>query len=953
MKRAAALLLWIYGIAMAQTQPTPLRSNFIPGITSSATIIENRSQATRANDSHTFCAVGTGTWSAQIQYQDGGTLGAWTNFSNSGSLVTNASPICTGIGVGYHDYIRFSIAGAVSVSYAGTRYIYFPAVGAGTGGGISGPGSSVNGYVPQWNGGGGNALSGGLPITTLAPMANALAETNVSGLISQGIGGTGVSNTASLTLGTSNQNYSTLGTGIVFNTTITGALRNAIASDIISLWTGTCSNVTVLYGDGHCGAATTGVTSITFQTPLTATTVTGTGTIGCIPCVTSASPLTNNQLVLGNGAQGAQVIGTYGSAATVLHGSSVSGPPSFSALSLATDVTGLLGNSFGGTGRDSSLWTGVLHVTSGAWAAGPVSLSSTDVGGTLLINNGGTGASTLSAAGIPVFGGANVFTNTNLFPSIDLKGSSTGYHRLVSANTGATNYTITVPNPSGSSDTFCLQTLANCGGGSTSFGSITSGTNTTPLLIGAGGSLGTTGGGTIAATSVPAAGVAAGALANGMAATTQSPGDHTSKIATTAFVPNGPNSGTVITNILTCPTGTNTLTTFTLGSIGSSPTYFGPSGCTSGQTISFTFTPSAAITFTWPSGFGAVPVSFQSGHSYYITGTWDGTTPLYNISPPIDLTGPGLIPTTTAPTYSSGINPPAANEIPYCDSGTNICGQLGPDGIVRGNVKQGTGLAIGNGASDFTYITPGTGVSGALARAVSGSTGNICLTDGSCGSSIFTPSTLQGYDDFCLFSSTLSSPGAFTAKHPYLFSGNNTGETAALLLPACGLQLTTPATTGWSSFIYLSNFAYPNPATNITKILIVFSTGSATVGNFAFSLGNDNTVLSGGTANGISIQALAGASNITLETCVSGTCTSTSSGVAYAANTVYKATMTTTGSGQACIQVTQGATVGSTVCATAPSVAPAANSAQVGFVATSSATATGKLFYWAYQIPGY
>src|ERR1019366_4915677 len=45
---------------------------------------------------------------------------------------------------------------------------------------------------------------------------------------------------------------------------------------------------------------------------------------------------------------------------------------------------------------------------------------------------------------------------------VSLTGASSGVTKLVASNTGATNYTITVPNPSGSGDTFCLQTLANC-----------------------------------------------------------------------------------------------------------------------------------------------------------------------------------------------------------------------------------------------------------------------------------------------------------------------------------------------------------------------------------------------------------------------------------------------------------------------------------------------------------
>jgi hypothetical protein len=50
-----------------------------------------------------------------------------------------------------------------------------------------------------------------------------------SGTVAAGNGGTGVANTATLTLGTSNVNLASLGTGIVKNTTTTGNLTNAVA----------------------------------------------------------------------------------------------------------------------------------------------------------------------------------------------------------------------------------------------------------------------------------------------------------------------------------------------------------------------------------------------------------------------------------------------------------------------------------------------------------------------------------------------------------------------------------------------------------------------------------------------------------------------------------------------------------------------------------------------------
>lgn len=84
----------------------------------------------------------------------------------------------------------------------------------------------------------------GLPLTT-----------GVTGILPAANGGSGIANTATHTLGTSNQNWATLGTGIVKNTTTTGALSNAASSDLIALFTGTCSSSTFLRGDGACAAA--------------------------------------------------------------------------------------------------------------------------------------------------------------------------------------------------------------------------------------------------------------------------------------------------------------------------------------------------------------------------------------------------------------------------------------------------------------------------------------------------------------------------------------------------------------------------------------------------------------------------------------------------------------------------------------------------------------------------
>ena len=93
--------------------------------------------------------------------------------------------------------------------------------------------------------------------STCTPTASLTA--NVSGVLPAANGGTAVANTATLTLGTSNQSWATLGTGIVKNTTTTGALSDAASADIIGLFTG-CSGTMPLGADGACHSGGGGAT---------------------------------------------------------------------------------------------------------------------------------------------------------------------------------------------------------------------------------------------------------------------------------------------------------------------------------------------------------------------------------------------------------------------------------------------------------------------------------------------------------------------------------------------------------------------------------------------------------------------------------------------------------------------------------------------------------------------
>lgn len=75
----------------------------------------------------------------------------------------------------------------------------------------------------------GSTLASGVTASSLTSLGTITTGVWSGTLIAANKGGTGVANTATLTLGSSNQNWATLGTGIVKNTTTTGALTIAAA----------------------------------------------------------------------------------------------------------------------------------------------------------------------------------------------------------------------------------------------------------------------------------------------------------------------------------------------------------------------------------------------------------------------------------------------------------------------------------------------------------------------------------------------------------------------------------------------------------------------------------------------------------------------------------------------------------------------------------------------------
>ena len=185
-------------------------------------------------------------------------------------------------------------------------------------------------------------------------------------IVASAYGGNGVANTATHTLGTSNQNWATLGTGIVKNTTTTGAISDAASTDVIGLWTGTCSSATFLRGDGSC------------QTP------SGSGTINAA----------------------SQYSTTYysgsGSTSTV-SGASVTGLPYFSGS--AAPVAAVASNIYG-------LWTGTC--SSSTYLRGDGSCQTP------------SGAGTVTTSGTPTVGAFTKFTSSTAIANTNLSENADG-----------------------------------------------------------------------------------------------------------------------------------------------------------------------------------------------------------------------------------------------------------------------------------------------------------------------------------------------------------------------------------------------------------------------------------------------------------------------------------------------------------------------------------------------
>lgn len=433
--------------------------------------------------------------------------GTWTLVNNPGTgnyapsgINTNRAPLLAlgGTSYGYSSilYLASLTSGGVVYGSSATQLSSSAALANGQfvlGGGAGSPPTTSFSVVPGANGGTGVANTGftltlagnvaftgafnptfSIPATGTwtFPAAGTLVNTSVTTLslltsigtigtgtwqgtiVGSAYGGTGVNNSATLTLGSSNQNWATLGTGPVCNTTTTGALSN------ISLTT-----------TGSSGAAT--LSGCTLNIPQ----YTGGGGSGTVNSGTSGH------------------IGYYATSGTAISSDSNLDDGATTANTLTyVGSGGLAAPGFTGTGSAASIVAFPANATPGTVPANSYGFTANAAMTTSYLEyspNAVPTANQVKLYGAPtsnigtwtwtsISGSGNfAMTTSPVLTTPKVLGSSTGGDTITSALSGSTSYTITIPTHS-ANDNFCLQTAANCGSGGLTVGTtaISGGTNT-------------------------------------------------------------------------------------------------------------------------------------------------------------------------------------------------------------------------------------------------------------------------------------------------------------------------------------------------------------------------------------------------------------------------------------------------------------------------------------------
>lgn len=252
------------------------------------------------------------------------------------------------------------------------------------------------------------------------------------------------------------------------------------------------SSSTFWRGDGTWGTPTgTGVTSIATTSPITGGTITTTGTIACATCVTSASSLTANSLMIGSGSQASAVTTTGTGILTFL------GTPS--SANLASALTDETGGGVAVFGTSPSFTTSVISASSTLAVFNTVATTVNAFGATTTLNLGASATMILNLGGS---------TTASQLRFLEPSASGTNFTAFKAVAQSA-DITYSLPATVGSAGTFLTDVAGNgvlsWGAGSSGITigttAITSGTTTRILYDNAGvvGEYTITGNGTVVA----------------------------------------------------------------------------------------------------------------------------------------------------------------------------------------------------------------------------------------------------------------------------------------------------------------------------------------------------------------------------------------------------------------------------------------------------------------------
>lgn len=330
------------------------------------------------------------TSSGTITISTNGTSGGLAYFSSSGRLASSgaftANRIMLGGGAGNNPTVVSSLGTT-------TTLLHGNASGAPTFGAVSLT-TDISGVLPVANGGTNSSTSlsnnrvmkssGGTIIEAAAITASRALESDTNGIPV-------ASATTSTELG--------------YVSGVTSAIQTQLNAKGVGSVTSVGFSVPATSILGTSGSPVTSSGTLGLTT---------TGTSGGIPyfsstsALSSSAALTANAITLGGGAGTApNSLGSLGTTTTVLHGNAA-GAPTFGAVSLTADVTGVLPMANGGTNKNSTavnggiVWTDAdsMEITA-AGTSGQALLSggsATPTWGTLGVGAGGTGATTKAAA---------------------------------------------------------------------------------------------------------------------------------------------------------------------------------------------------------------------------------------------------------------------------------------------------------------------------------------------------------------------------------------------------------------------------------------------------------------------------------------------------------------------------------------------------------------------------